>query len=137
MYTAKLKYSASSDRLSTGEQFAVGGASSLRGLNERELRGDEGYLINLQAWAPPISKTLRALVFVDFASVENNRPANGEYSAEDVASLGLMLNWNPSAKISASASYGYLLDGIDESSDPLTASEDGDGKLHFNLSYRF
>jgi hypothetical protein len=48
-----------------------------------------------------------------------------------------MMNWNPSSKISASASYGYLLDGIDGATDPTTASLDGDGKLHFNFSYRF
>jgi hemolysin activation/secretion protein len=137
LYAADLKYSTTSDRLITGEQFAVGGATSLRGLNERELRGDEGYLLNLQAWAPPITKTLRGLAFIDIARIENNRPTNGEYSSENVSSVGLMVNWNPSSKISASASYGYLIDGIDEASDPSTASLDGYGKLHFNFSYRF
>lgn len=137
LYVASLKFSATSDRLITGEQFSVGGASSLRGMDERELRGDEGYLFNVQAWAPPISETLRALVFLDYAKLENNQPSNNEFASESVASIGLMLNWNPNAKISASASYGYLLDGIDQALDPSTASLDGDGKLHFNLSYRF
>ncbi len=138
LYSAALRYSTTSDRLITGEQFAVGGADNLRGLNERELRGDEGLLINLQAWMPPISDTLRAIAFVDMGRVENNRAALGnEFDSEDVVSVGAMLNWNPSPKISASASYGYLVDGIDGASDPSSASQDGDGKLNFNVSYRF
>ena len=137
LYSGVVKYSATSDRLITGEQFAVGGANNLRGLNERELRGDEGYLVNLQAWAPPITKTLRAVLFADIARLENNRAVNDEYLTENVSAVGVMMNWNPSSKISASASYGYLLDGIDGATDPTTASLDGDGKLHFNFSYRF
>ncbi len=137
LYVAGLKLATTSDRLITGEQFSVGGTTSLRGLNERELRADEGYLINLQAWAPPLTETLRAVLFLDYAKLENNRPRGVEFESESAASLGLMFNWNPSSNISASASYGYLLDGIDQPTDPSTASEDGDGKLHFNLSYRF
>ena len=96
LYSGVVKYSATSDRLITGEQFAVGGANNLLGLNERELRGDEGYLVNLQAWAPPITKTLRAVLFADIARLENNRAVNDEYLTENVSAVGVMMNWNPS-----------------------------------------
>lgn len=137
LYTASLNIAFSGDRLITGEQFAVGGVSSIRGLDERELRGDEGYLLNLQAWAPPISNTLRPVAFIDVGYVSNNDPVQSEFRSEDVASIGVLLNWSPTNKISASASYGYLIDGIDSDNAVEGSSEDGDGKLHFNLTYRF
>jgi hemolysin activation/secretion protein len=137
LYTAALNIAFTSDRLITGEQFAVGGVSSVRGLDERELRGDEGYRLNLQAWAPPVYKALRPVAFIDVGHVSNNEPIEGEFASEGVMSIGVLLNWNPTNKISASASYGYLVDGIDSDSAVEGSPEDGDGKLHFNLTYRF
>ena len=137
LYTAALKIALSSDRLITGEQFAVGGSNSVRGLDERDLRGDEGYQLNFQAWAPPIFKTLRPVAFIDVGHVSNNDPTVGEFRSEDVMSIGALVNWNPTNEISASASYGYLIDGIDSIEAANTKSQDGDGKLHFNLTYRF
>lgn len=138
LYTGALQYAASGDRLITGEQFALGGANSIRGMDERELTGDEGYRLSLSAWAPAWRKTLRPVVFLDLGRVSNNDPIEGELRSESVASIGLLLNWNPTEKLTASASYGYLLDGVDSSEDiNAGASADGDGKLHFNISYRF
>ena len=137
LYTASLNIAITDDRLITGEQFAVGGSTSVRGLDERELRGDEGYLVNLQAWAPPIYKNIRPVAFIDIGHVSNNDRIEGEFSSEDVMSIGVLLNWNPSSHISASASYGYLIDGIDSAEAVEGSPEDGDGQLHFNLTYRF
>jgi len=138
LYLASVNYSDTSDRLITGEQFAVGGSNSVRGLEERELRGDQGARLNIQAWAPPIRERLRAIAFIDIGRVENNASIEGEFSSESVSSVGLMFNWNPSNRITASASYGYVVDGIDFGDPALTSStQDGDGKVHFNLSYRF
>ena len=128
--------STSSDRLITGEQFSVGGTGSVRGLEERELRGDEGYQFNIQAWAPPIFDTLRPVLFFDTGYVSNNNPIEGEFSSETVSSIGLLFNWNPSSRISGSVSYGYVIDGIDGTT-VEGDTEDGDGKLNFNISYRY
>ncbi len=137
LYTAALKIAITDDRLITGEQFAVGGSTSVRGMDERELRGDEGYQINLQAWAPPIYKNIRPVGFIDIGHVSNNDRLDGEFGSEDVMSIGVLLNWNPTNRISTSASYGYLIDGIDGAAAVDGSSEDGDGRLHFNLTYRF
>lgn len=137
MYSAAAKTSTSSDRLITGEQFAVGGSTSIRGMDERELRGDEGYQVNLQAVAPILLKTIQPSLFIDAGRVKNNNPIDGEFDSETVMSAGISFNWNPSNKISASASYGYLIDGIEETEFISNASQDGDSKLHFNLNYRF
>ena len=137
LYLATAKVAISSDRLISGEQFSVGGTSSVRGLEEGELRGDEGYLLNLQVWAPAVAKGLRPVAFLGAGKVRNNDPIEGELISESVVSAGVLVNWNPINKVTASASYGYLLDGIDDQ-DPLsTVSRDGDSKVHFNLTYRF
>ncbi len=137
LYSAALRVATSSDRLITGEQFSVGGVGSVRGLEQRELRGDEGYQFSIQAWAPPILETLRPILFFDLGYVSNNNPIAGELRSESVSSLGLLLNWNPTSRISASASYGYLIDGIDGPQAAEGVAEDGDGKLNFNITYRF
>jgi hemolysin activation/secretion protein len=137
LYTAAAKYGSSSDRLISGEQFSVGGTSSLRGLGERELSGDKGYQLNLQAWAPEVINGLRPIAFIDAGRVYNNQPLEGEIDSESVVSVGVLLNWNPVSKVIASASYGYLIDGIDSADELSDASRDGDSKLHFNFTYRF
>jgi hemolysin activation/secretion protein len=137
LYIASLSAAITSDRLITGEQFAVGGVSSVRGMDERELRGDKGYQMSVQAWAPSILKNLRPVAFFDIAHVTNNDPIEGEFGSEDVMSIGLLLNWNPTNRTAISASYGYLIDGIDSKNAVEGAPEDGDGNLHFNLTYRY
>lgn len=138
LYTAALKVSASADRLVTGEQFALGGSSTIRGMEERELRGDQGARVNLQAWGPPIARTIRPIFFLDAGRVKINDPVAGEFDSESVTSVGVMLNWNPRSELTASLSYGYLIDGIDFNADGAElASRDGDSKFHFNVTLRF
>lgn len=137
LFSSSVRLSQSSDRLITGEQFSVGGTGSVRGLEERELRGDEGYQLNVEAWAPPIYENLRPILFFDYGRITNNSPIVGEIDSESVASLGFMLNWNPSSYLSASMSFGYLLDGIDHPFASADSSEDGDSRLNFNVSYRY
>lgn len=68
----------SPDALVAGEQFGLGGASSVRGYEERELLGDSGVALSLEWLSPDFAKTvnpdlsaLRALVFVDGGRVSN------------------------------------------------------------------
>jgi hemolysin activation/secretion protein len=138
LYLASLNFSNTNDRLITGEQFAIGGTSSIRGFEERELRGDRGARLNFQAWAPAIRERLRPIAFIDLGRVKNNSPIAGEFGSESVSSIGLMLNWNPTNHITTSASYGYVIDGVDFGiENQSTSTRDGSGKAHFNLSYRF
>jgi hemolysin activation/secretion protein len=128
----------SSDRLITGEQFALGGASSVRGMEERELTGDKGYRLGLQLWSPPVKYGIRPVMFVDAGKVRINQPQIDELNDESVASVGASMYWNPNPKINMSVSFAHLFDGIDPalaSSDQV--SEDGNNRLHFNLAYRF
>ena len=138
LYTAALNISASNDRLITGEQFGLGGSTTIRGMEERELRGDKGASLNLQAWGPSLLKTIRPIWFVDVGWVDSNDAIDGEIDSETLMSAGLMLNWNPRAEWNANLGVGYLIDGIDfEDSNQLDFSRDGDTKVHFNLTYRY
>ncbi|MFT5503075.1 MAG: hemolysin activation/secretion protein [Gammaproteobacteria bacterium] len=61
----------SSDFLISGEQFGVGGVSSLRGFEERSVTGDSGHQINFELWLPPVTQyNFRFAALYDLASVE-------------------------------------------------------------------
>lgn len=65
------------DLLIPGEQFGIGGASSIRGYPERIVAGDKGYSGNVEVYAPdfgtnPSVNSLRALVFMDAGRVMLN-----------------------------------------------------------------
>jgi hemolysin activation/secretion protein len=69
---------ATGDALVPGEQFGIGGASSVRGYDEREITGDSGAAASLELWGPDVAKTLwlatgslRGIGFVDAGWVSN------------------------------------------------------------------
>jgi hemolysin activation/secretion protein len=68
-----LQYSAAA--LISAERFGIGGSASVRGYEERELNGDHGILLRLEAaWAGiawPRGARLQPYLFVDHGRVEN------------------------------------------------------------------
>ncbi|MBT8116091.1 MAG: hypothetical protein KJP04_11940, partial [Arenicella sp.] len=138
LLSSNFSYSGSSDRLITGEQFALGGASSVRGMEERELNGDKGYRLGIQLWAPPLKYNFRPVLFLDAGKTRINRPQVDELTDESVASAGVTFYWNPSPKLNLSMSLAHLFDGIDASQAAANElSQDGDNRIHFNFAYRF
>jgi hemolysin activation/secretion protein len=63
--------------LINGEKIGLGGVASLRAYQERELAGDSGYALRLEALAPafelPRDVRLRPYVFVDHGKVFNHK----------------------------------------------------------------
>jgi len=66
------------DALVSGEQFGLGGASSVRGYGERELQGDSGISGSAELYTPDFAKAIgetfdsvRLLAFVDAGRVKN------------------------------------------------------------------
>ena len=118
----------SSDLLISGEQFGVGGSSTLRGFEERSVTGDSGYQSSFEVWTPAFSN-VRYLVFVDMAKVKFND--GGDF---DLSSYGVGLRWNWKQQLSVALDYGVINEGggLD-----TTINNDGDDKAHFNLIYRF
>lgn len=119
------------DPLVTGEQFGLGGASSVRGFAEREIANDNGYRGSLEFYSPDFGKlthidraNLRALVFTDFGRTTCNQPC--VTPGVSLASLGAGLRFNIGKDLSAGVDYAYVID-------PAGVQGRGDEMLHINF----
>lgn len=116
--------------LVAGEQFGLGGAQSVRGFEERELLGDNGWQTNLELIAPPLGNTgITLLAFYDQGHLENEDSTMQSVEA-DPASAGLGLRWSWRDQLGVRADAASVLEGAGN-------TEDGDTALHFSLFYRF
>ncbi|MES2951133.1 MAG: ShlB/FhaC/HecB family hemolysin secretion/activation protein [Pseudomonadota bacterium] len=128
----------SADALISGEQFGLGGATSVRGVGERPLSGDSGMLLSTEITTHELAPGLRLLGFVDAGWLSNKNPNGNPKPAKDsLSSAGVGLRYTlPS--ITMSADFGRVLSG---STLPYVAGsgvpQTGDQKLHVNLSARF
>jgi len=132
----QLQYSA--DALISGEQFGLGGATSVRGTAERPIAGDSGVLLTTELSTPEWLPGLRLLAFVDAGWLANNNPNGNPKPANDsLSSAGLGVRY-ALPNVLLSADYGRVVTG---SSLPFTPNSGlpqvGDQKLHLNLSARF
>ncbi len=117
--------------LVAGEQFGLGGASSVRGFVEREIANDIGYRTSLELYTPDFGKltridkaNLRALMFYDFGRTLCRQPCGSPSGTP--GSIGLGLRFNLGKEINAGLDYAYVID-------PAGAQGRGDEMLHFNL----
>ncbi len=128
----------SPDALISGEQFGLGGASSVRGTGERPISGDKGLFTSVEITTPEVATGLRFLGFVDAGWLGNKNP-NGttKPSSDRLTSMGLGLRY-ASTSFAVSADYGRIITG---SVVPVTVNssspQKGDDKIHLNLSIRF
>jgi hemolysin activation/secretion protein len=128
LFHAGLSGQNSSDLLISGEQFGVGGSSTLRGFEERSVTGDSGYQTSFEVWTPAFSN-VRYLLFTDQAKIKLND--SGDY---DLSSYGVGLRWSWKQQLSISLDYAVINEG---GGPDTTINQDGDDKAHFNLIYRF
>ena len=82
------------DDLPSGDQFYIGGPSSVRGYEEGYLRGDKGLCASLQYQVPLNEKrTLSAFTFLDYGKIWGT-----EFEGADTqlwsTGVGLVANWN-------------------------------------------
>ena len=103
------------DLLVPGEQFGIGGAHSVRGLDERQFTADRGLLGSIQ-WLSPnlfpgarVSNT-RLAAFVDGATGRTLQPTGFERGSIDIASVGAGLRFGHGRNLSLQLDYGYLID---------------------------
>lgn len=94
-FRASLSGQYSSRALVSAEQFGVGGASSVRGYDERTTAGDYGYSTNFELYTPDMAKRLaaegwqiRGLVFFDTGNVRRNFLQSGERLENSLSSIG-------------------------------------------------
>ena len=128
----------SSAALISGEQFGIGGASSVRGTGERPVSGDRGLFGSLEFGSPELLPGLRWLGFLDAGYVGSETSAASPKLASDrLSSFGLGLRYS-AGMIAASVEWARLIAG----SKVLLAlnsesPQKGDHKVHVNLSIRF
>ena len=126
-----------------GELFGIGGAQSVRGFEERELSGDSGASLNLEAvgpnwaegwgasWAALQGTDLRGLAFADAGAVlnQNDSSCQAGRSRCRMGSLGLGLR-------AARQDLQVHLDVARAMSTASTTAK-GDVRAHFSLLYNF
>jgi hemolysin activation/secretion protein len=135
---SQVQYSCSA--LFSGEQFGLGGASSVRGTGERVLSGDSGASMTLELTTPEVLRGLRLLGFVDGGWLSSSNTAatsSGKAASDQLASAGLGLRYSL-GWLNLSADWGHIVTGANV---PLNGGalipKAGDEKLHLNLTARF
>jgi len=116
--------------LISGEQLGLGGARTIRGLEEREVAGDDGIRASLEIYTPDLGAGDRLLVFTDFGRYWRQNPLPGEVSNDNIWTAGIGWRWNLPNQFNAGVDLGYAIDGA-------TLTKSGDLRLHFNLQYQF
>ena len=136
----RAQFQYSPDALISGEQFGLGGASTVRGTGERPISGDKGLLTTLEITTPDVAPGLRFLAFVDAGWLRNNRP-NGTTKppSDSLASAGLGLRYSAGA-LGISAEWGRIVSGSVLANPAVPNSpipRSGDNKFHVALTARF
>ncbi|MBI5275526.1 MAG: ShlB/FhaC/HecB family hemolysin secretion/activation protein [Burkholderiales bacterium] len=134
----RLAYQYSPDVLLSGEQFGLGGLSSVRGTSiDRPISGDKGLSATFEVTTPEFAEGFRGLAFIDAGWLGNNSPNAVRPSSDSIASVGLGLRF-AKGNFLASADYGRIVAGSKVSTAANAAApKKGDDKFYVNLSIRF
>ncbi len=123
--------------LINNEQFAIGGADSVRGFVESDQLGDMGISGSLELRGPSMSKWLgesvrdaRAFVFYDAGIISVIDPGPEQISRFDLASVGAGLRFSGFGGLDAALDWAYPLV-------PSTRVRDGESRVHFSVKYGF
>lgn len=126
-----------SNALVSGEQFGIGGATSVRGYNERDVSNDKGFQATAEIYTPNYADSLwmkgadaRFLFFYDLGQVSRNKALAGETTSSKLSSVGAGFRVNYHDKVS------FKLDFASSLKSSLTQNK-GETKIHANLIYIF
>lgn len=114
-------YQLADANLLASEQLGLGGRNTVRGYDESEVTGDEGYLVSTEIRTPPIELVSRMgwtkmkdqvqfLAFVDHGAAGNNILLPGEKSRVQLTGVGTGLRYSFASYLSVSFDYGWQLD---------------------------
>lgn len=139
LWTARGAFQYSPDVLISGEQFGLGGISSVRGTEiERPLSGDSGVSASVELMTPELATGFRLLGFVDAGTIWNHKANNlNRPSSDTLASVGVGARYVRGG-FTLNLDYGVLVKG---SKVPLAVNSAsprrGDDRFYITLSYRF
>lgn len=134
-FVGRLRGQYTNDPLIPGEQFGVGGVSTVRGLRERETTGDRGHVLNLEIHAPALSWGISPFVFYDAGERRHVTPIAGIPTSDSVASVGVGARWSWERQLEVSVTLASVLNSVSLGTAPATDS--GHTKFNFSLFYRF
>ena len=138
-WNARAQFQYSADALISGEQFGLGGISSVRGTGERAIAGDSGLFASLELTTPELAPGLRTLGFLDAGWLRNNNAdANPNKPDSDrLISIGLGLRYT-TGHYGLTLDWGRLLVGsVLPVSGGSSLPQTGDQKFHVSLSASF
>lgn len=130
------------DALMPGEQFGLGGATSVRGFTERERANDNGYQGSVELYTPELADklhlskgNLRALVFYDAGIGWDKAAAPDSATDTSLASIGAGIRFGMDKNFSIKFDYAHVLDG--NSASIKNSHTGGDKRGHIALGYVF
>ena len=102
------------------EQLGLGGSDNLRGYEEREANGDNGFVLVDELHGPPLQVArafgrvlqddrLDPLIFIDYGVVGSHKLLPGEPNYLELASSGIGIRYNFGNNFSLRADYGWQL----------------------------
>lgn len=136
---ARSQFQFTSDALISGEQFGLGGASSVRGTSERPISGDSGVFASLELSTPELMPGLRLAGFADAGVLSSNNTAGvtNKPAADGLSSVGVGLRYG-AGSLGLTAEWARIVRGAwVPASAPAGLPKQGDDKLHVNLTARF
>ena len=119
--------------LLSGEQFGIGGSSSVRGVGDRALSGESGISTGLELGSPQYFETTRLVGFIEGGTVWREHrgvPVAGTLGRESLASAGFGLRFNYRGMFTANLDYGRVISGA------LTQPR-GTDKLHASFVFKY
>lgn len=122
----------SPDALIQGEEFGLGGATSVRGAPERVVIGDTGMTSNIEVYSPELPYNFRVLAFTDAGFVTRRDPVIGQPERDQLQSVGVGLRWTYHQTAQFALDWGYLTKGANYPSVPT-----GSNRVSANLLYTF
>lgn len=125
------------DALISGEQFGIGGSSSVRGFHERVIANDYGHQASVELHTPDFGHLIKtgkiklsALAFYDFAVARRNHAALGEATQNHISSAGFGIRSSIGTRTNLRFDIAKVLDDD-------TIGNDGDVRAHVNLMVLF
>ena len=108
------------ERLLPSEQLGFGGYDTIRGYDEREVNGDEGWIISNEVRTPPASlgklfrlkkatDQLQFLGFLDYGEAHIRNALTDEDRSIELCSVGVGLRYTITHYLSVRFDYGWQL----------------------------
>jgi len=119
-WTLRTLYQQASGTLLPTEELGLGGYSTVRGYEEREINGDDGFLISNEVATPPVSlgsffgvaaikDQLQFLGFVDYGGVWQESPGVLNPNPNDLLGVGPGVRYVINPYVSFRFDYGFQL----------------------------